>query len=178
MEDKTYAGIGSRRTPASILAIMTRLGSKLAKLGFTLQSGHAPGADKAFEAGCDAEDGDKDIFIPWEGFEGSKSILYPPRECAHELARRYYPRWNGSSQGVRKLMARNSHQVMGWDLNSPVKFVIYWAVHKRTTLGKLYKIPDGGTGQAIRIADAYSIPFYCLGTEACDDFLQSLKITL
>ena len=48
-------------------------------------------------------------------------------------------------------MARNTYQVLGLDLMSPVDFVICW-----TPLGR----DDGGTGQAIRIANAHNIPVY------------------
>lgn len=71
-----YAGIGSRETPKSILEFFEYLGELLAKKGFTLRSGAAKGADSAFEKGCDRVSGLKEIFLPWRGFEGSKSDKY------------------------------------------------------------------------------------------------------
>lgn len=47
-----YTGIGSRETPAEILEIFEHLGAWFAKKGYTLRSGHADGADAAFENGC------------------------------------------------------------------------------------------------------------------------------
>jgi predicted Rossmann fold nucleotide-binding protein DprA/Smf involved in DNA uptake len=59
-----YAGIGSRRTPVTILKQFTKLGMLLGKAGYTLRSGHAPGADISFENGCDQVKGKKEIYIP------------------------------------------------------------------------------------------------------------------
>ena len=50
---KTYAGIGSRKTPNSILEEMTTLAKLLSNMGYTLNSGGAVGADTAFEQGAD-----------------------------------------------------------------------------------------------------------------------------
>lgn len=58
------------------------------------------------------------------------------------------------SGGARRLQARNSHQILGWDLNSHSDFVICW-----TKGGK----GNGGTGQAIRIAKDYNIPVFDCG---------------
>ena len=45
----TYAGIGSRETPAEIQAQMNEVAKELEAAGYTLRSGNAEGADKAFE---------------------------------------------------------------------------------------------------------------------------------
>ena len=47
---KVYTGIGSRETPGLILALMGRISARMDRLGFTLRSGGADGADAAFEA--------------------------------------------------------------------------------------------------------------------------------
>ena len=49
---KTYAGIGSRRTPPEILRLMERMALILSGAGYTLNSGGAKGADSAFENGA------------------------------------------------------------------------------------------------------------------------------
>ena len=46
-----YTGIGARRTPPEVLALMTRAAFALLKRGYVLRSGHAIGADSAFERG-------------------------------------------------------------------------------------------------------------------------------
>ncbi len=146
---KTYAGIGSRETPDDVCALMTSIATHLRKDGFTLRSGHASGADSAFEAGAGPE---AEIWLPWRGFNGSKSPLLPI-PAAFAMAEEYHPNWKAMNLGGRSLHARNCHQVMGRDLVSPVEFVICWTYDGGAS---------GGTGQALRIAEAHNIPVYNL----------------
>lgn len=146
-----YAGIGSRETPADVLATMTEIARRLRARGFVLRSGGARGADQAFAAGAGE---DAEIFLPWPGFEGQQSRFCPPTTAAYELAGQHHPAWAQLSDGARRLQARNSHQVLGWGLDDPVEFVVCW-----TPDGK----GAGGTGQAIRIAAATGIPVFDLG---------------
>lgn len=149
-----YAGIGSRETPELILDIFKNVAIYLGNKGFVLRSGGANGADKAFEDGCDGVKGHKEIYLPWSGFEGSNSNLIVKDEMAFEIAKQYHPYWHNLSQGARKLQARNSHQVLGKDLNTPSAFIICWTKNGSSS---------GGTGQAIRIAKHYNIPVFDAG---------------
>lgn len=159
-----YAGIGSRKVPKEIFIYFIRLGSYLARKNFILRSGHAEGSDQAFEQGCDKSKGHKEIFIPWKNFEDSNSTFIVNNPKAFEIAKKFHPTWNALSQGAQKLQARNSHQVLGWDLNNYSKFIICWT---RNGEG------GGGTGQAIRIANAYNIPIFDAGTYNNLDTIKS-----
>lgn len=143
MNKLTYAGIGSRETPGSVLKLFECLGSLASSYGFTLRSGHADGADKAFESGCDLVHGSKEIYLPWKGFNGSDSPLYNISDEATQLASKYHPVWHKLSPAPRKLMARNVYQILGESLNDPVSLVICY-----TPNGFM----SGGTSQALRIA--------------------------
>lgn len=151
---KSYAGIGSRETPHDILSIFVSIGGFLAKRGYTLRSGAAKGADQAFELGCDLFLGKKEIYLPWAGFEDSASSLIVKDPLAFQIAEEYHPSWKTLSQTAQKLLARNTHQILGWDLRSPCNFVVCW-----TKGGK----GGGGTGQAIRIAVDKGIPIFDAG---------------
>ena len=150
-----YAGIGSRETPINIIHLFKKVAYYLSVKEYILRSGGAKGADKAFEIGCDNHNGKKEIYLPWKGFEGSDSNLIVRDVKAFEIAEKFHPYWHNLSDGARKLQARNSHQVLGLDLNTPVNFLICW-----TKNGK----GQGGTGQAIRIAKAYDIPIFDAGS--------------
>ena len=67
---------------------------------------------------------------------------------AFEIAENFHPNWGRLSQGAQKLQARNSHQVLGQNLETPSSFIVCW-----TEGGK----GSGGTGQAIRIAKHHGI---------------------
>jgi len=150
----TYAGIGSRETPHDIQYVMYRIAQKLAAKGWVLRSGGADGADKAFEQGCDKVSGEKEIYLPWKGFNSNKSPLYDISEEAFEMASKHHPSWGNCSQGGKRLHARNCYQVLGKDLKTPVSFILCY------TVGGSGK---GGTGQAIRIAKKHNIPIFDFG---------------
>jgi len=161
-----YAGIGSRETPKEIIELFESLGTYFAKKGLILRSGGADGSDKAFENGCDKVNGEKEIYLPWSGFNGSDSKLIVSNPKAFEIAEKYHPYWFNLKQGAQKLQARNSHQVLGKDLETLSAFVICW-----TKKGK----GSGGTGQAIRIAKAYNIPVFDMGKHTD---IQEIKVEL
>ena len=165
-EVKTYTGVGSRRAPPEILKLMYWAAKRLAAEGWTLRSGAAAGSDEAFEAGaldnlpCPHER--VEIFLPWEEFRGRVS----PRECpptaaAFSLAERYHPAWERLTPSARALMARNSHQVLGADLQSPCAFVLCWTPDGAKASQETSR-DTGGTGQAIRIASSRRIPVFNL----------------
>jgi hypothetical protein len=151
---KSYAGIGSRSTPNEILELFVKIGKFLAERGYVLRSGGANGSDQSFETGCNRGSGLKEIYLPWSGFEGSSSTLIVKDQKAYEIAKAHHPYWDNLSQGARKLQARNSHQVLGKDLESPCNFIICW-----TKKGK----GEGGTGQALRIAESNDVPIFDAG---------------
>ena len=62
-----YAGIGARSTPATNCNLIEAIAETLATRGMTLRSGAAPGADMAFECGCDWANGKKRDLPSLEG---------------------------------------------------------------------------------------------------------------
>ena len=157
---KYYAGIGSRQTPKPILDLMTTIAERLADDGWTLRSGHADGADRAFEIGAGP---DAEIYLPWPTFNAHWQILgqrfIAPTQAAINLAGQIHPAWHRCSRSAKLLHARNSHQVLGQDLDSPVRFVVCW-----TPLDAEGQ-PTGGTAQAIRLANVRGIPVFNLALE-------------
>ncbi len=153
-----YAGIGSRMTPPNVLRLMQNLGKTLAHLEFTLRSGGSPGADLAFESGCDEARGRKEIFLPWKGFGRNTSPLYLPSPEAFALAETIHPAWRRCSPAAKKLHARNCHQILGADLGHPVSFVFFWAPEEEG-------IVQGGTATAVNLARSRSIPVFNLWKE-------------
>jgi hypothetical protein len=164
-----YAGIGSRQTPADVLGLMKQAAAYLESLGYTLTSGGAQGADLAFESGVKQQ---KEIYLP------TGTVTDNAIKVAHEI----HPNLAGAmaasknkkikekiQQGatqveaeaageqsalfVEKLMARNTYQIFGQDLNNPVDFVLFWAEEVPGSIR-----PKGGTGQAVEMARRKGIP--------------------
>jgi len=152
-----YTGIGSRQTPDDYMKYFEELGYYLARVGLTLRSGGAEGADTAFETGCIKALGKKEIFLPWPGFNGNRSLLDSPSNEAFDIASKYHPYWIGMKKTVQRLHARNSHQVLGTYLDSPSLFILCWTNPNK-----------GGTTQALRIARDRGIPIYNYYSEVHD----------
>lgn len=165
----TYAGIGSRSTPDAVLGRMARLATRLAKRGFRLRSGAAAGADSAFaSSGVLA-----DIFLPWPRFRGHPSPLSTPTPEAFAVAALVHPAWHSLSPVAQKLMARNSHQVLGRYLRQPADFVVCWTEDGCESLAERGR-STGGTGQAIDLADRFGIPVFNLAREDAVERLAAL----
>lgn len=171
---KYYAGIGARETPRDVCLYMTAIAKRLASLGYTCNSGGAEGADSAFERGAVVN---RQIFLPWDGFNrkyvlamnklhGEGSYIVPPFN--KELVRKYHPKPSLLTGSGWKFMSRNSYQVLGLDLNTPVDFVLCWTKDGKAT---------GGTGQALRIAQDRSIPIFNL-YHGYTDFANFMKMSL
>lgn len=158
---KIYAGIGSRNTPELVIKRMKLLGKILCAKGFTLRSGGAEGADKAFEAEVYEN---KEIYLPWEKFNNNESKLFDITNDALDLAKKFHPNWNSLKETGKLYMARNCYQVLGKKLNEPVDFIICY-----TEDGK----EIGGTSQAIRIAKYYDIPVFNIWNN--ENYLYLLK---
>lgn len=159
-----YTGIGSRETPDNVCESMTLLARHLDLLGFTLRSGGASGADAAFELGAT----NKEIFLPWRGFNNNPSDLCEPSDAAIALSKKLFHHFPGASNATRRLIARNMHQVFGPNIQqSPIsEFIVCW------TQDGLVK---GGTAYAIKAAKHFRIPVYNLALDV-DRIELAIKI--
>ena len=157
MTTLTYAGIGSRETPASTLADMETMAGWLARTGWHLSSGGADGADSAFAGGAPA--GQRTVWLPWRGYNGHRGadcrvLSAAAMAACMEIAAPLHPAWERCSPAVRKLHARNVAILLGERLDRPVDAVVCWSERGE---------PVGGTGMGIRIAEARGIPVLNLG---------------
>lgn len=171
-----YAGIGSRETPEHICELMTNIARELSDMGLILRSGHADKADLAFEYGAN---GKAEIYLPWRSFNSDAplkgtAIVGAYNIQSEDLAMKYHPAWQKCSDGAKRLHNRNVYQILGPGLGHHLvetisKFVVCW-----TKDGKA----SGGTGQALRIAEAYNIPIFNLYNEndlpRLGEYLQEL----
>jgi hypothetical protein len=152
-----YTGVGARETPPEYLHVMRELARWLRSSGWTLRSGHARGADQAFESGAN---GKAEVYLPWSGFESVAPIMgepiFPPSVRALDIAEELHPAWHHLSYGGKLLQARNTHEVLGryCQPEDASSFLVCW-----TRDGKGH----GGTGQAIRVARKYRVPVFDLG---------------
>ena len=157
-----YAGIGARQTPPRILEQMTELASDLADRGWHLHSGGAAGADTAFASG--ARQHERTLFLPWPAFNG---LSGPDCHVARDdvtarhmaIAAALHPAWDRCDARARQFHARNVGILLGPQGNAAVDAAVCWTPGGETV---------GGTGMAIRIAQAHRIPVINLATTTID----------
>lgn len=150
---KKYTGIGSRETPDDILLFMNKIAHVLYKNDYILRSGGSDGADKAFEKPVKYNSKNKEIYLPWEGFNKNDSPLFNVSESAFKIASRFHPYWNSLKYTSKLLIGRNVYQILGFNLNEPSDFVICWTKNGEEV---------GGTGTTIKIAKEYNVPVFNL----------------
>ncbi len=149
-----YTGIGARKTPWGVQLVMTRAAIKFNELGWTLRSGAADGADTAFEKGA----GDnKEIYLPWPGFNKREEGYSEVGADALAIAESVHPAWAYLRSPVRRLHGRNAYQILGPELNSPSAGLICWTEDGAYSEEMCSK-STGGTGTGIKIASRHDIP--------------------
>jgi hypothetical protein len=170
-----YTGVGSRRTPAYVLAWMRAIAALAAVHRIGLRTGGAPGADNAFLAGACAEDRvpcrpPAVVYRPWDSFNQEELRRIPGAHLARyltigddfqagEVAQKAHPVWTSLSPAERKLHRRNVHAVLGDPSHpDPSICVVCWTPDGA---GMSCTTPitakTGGTGQALRVAKLYKI---------------------
>jgi len=136
----TYAGIGSRETPKEVLDQMREVAMELSYKGYILNTGDAKGPDKAFSSVSPSNK--TNIFTTKDSTDTTRAI-----------AKEIHPNPSALSEYSLDLMARNTNQVFGENLDTPVDFVLYYAKPSNNPIR-----PQGGTGQAVEMANRKGIP--------------------
>jgi hypothetical protein len=152
--NKFYAGVGSRETPPEVCAFMKRIAQRLDVNGFTLRSGGAVGADRAFESGSSRENC---LSYRKEHARGDSE--------ADRIFRAHHPyEHRMTNEDTILLHRRNVYQILGRDFETPSAFVLCWtkmgSETEKQVRDKGWK--DGGTGLAIAIASSYGVPVFNL----------------
>lgn len=92
----------------------------------------------------------------------NKDLIAETERIASEV----HPAWDKCNEWARGMHSRNCHQILGYDLKSPVDAVICWT-------------PDGavvgGTATALKLSMKYNIPVFNLGVKDKESVLQSIK---
>ena len=156
---------------------------RLAQLGVTFTSGLCEiGMDgiaqKAYSKAVDlglAKESQFEVYVA-DQYNIRRSTL-PRRHLAtvrnkdlisetERIASEVHPAWDRCNDWARGMHSRNCHQILGYDLQSPVDAVICWT-------------PDGavvgGTATAIRIAMKYDIRVFNLGVLDKESVLNDIK---
>lgn len=157
-----FAGIGARKhkIPAEKIGKLSgtakRCSIRLTELGFDFRSGAATGMDTFFESGAGEN---KEIYLPYPGFNHHPSHLDSPSAEAFRVAEHFHPAWARLKEIDKKMMARNCHQILGKDLRTYSDFVVCWTADGAETSEERTR-DTGGTGMAIALASTFRIPVF------------------
>lgn len=92
----------------------------------------------------------------------NKDLISETERIASEV----HPAWDRCNEWARGMHSRNCHQILGYDLQSPVDAVICWT-------------PDGavvgGTATALKLSMKYDIPVFNLGVPDKESVLNDIK---
>lgn len=156
MSDNKYITlIGSRNAPDHILSVAEEIGYQLSQRGWIGRSGGAAGMDSAFMHKFNPEQ--SVIYRPDnKQFSGRcvdiHSLPYDIIDQCVSMAESIIPWYEYLDCGSRMLHARNALQVLGDDLKTPSRVVLYWANETKTGF------VSGGTRTAVVIARKHGIP--------------------
>ena len=156
---------------------------RLAQLGVTFTSGLCElGMDgiaqKAYSKAVDlglAKESQFEVYVA-DQYNIRKSTL-PRKHLAivrnkdlisetERIASEVHPAWDRCNEWARGMHSRNCHQILGYDLQSPVDAVICWTPNGAVV---------GGTATAIRISMKYDIPVFNLGVPDKEYVLNDIK---
>lgn len=134
-------------------------------LKIILRSGGAEGADSIAEHSFS---GEKQIILPWKGFNGEHigEIIYSDDKEASDLVNQTHPAPEKLSQGARKCLERDIWQILGPPDEKPRRktdVVICWKEPNRT----------GGTAFTTEIAEKFGVPVFNV---AENDELEMLRV--
>ena len=160
---KLYCGIGPRKTPPTVLAIMAEIASQLASAHWTLRSGHGAGADQAFGAGV-SDSSQKHIYLPFAGYNNagpySHFRLVNDNDRIRRIAAMHHTKYETMRPAYQRLMDRNVNIILGDDGDLPPEMVIYWQSEEGA------EDYFGGTNHSIRIAKTFGIPTFNIRLDA------------
>lgn len=178
---------------------------RLARVGFTLRSGKAGGADEAFQVGMqkyyESLDNVKqeayrtrlaEIYIPWDGFAIDNDKLwdfwdYPLSYLDHlmpnqkmvrdSIVEEIHPNFEAlkKKRGAFALHSRNVHQVLGANILDPRPSKFCLYYANEDKNGN----PKGGTATAVNLSKKYGVRTLNLNTPerlaVLEKFLKSLE---
>ena len=92
----------------------------------------------------------------------NKDLISETERIASEV----HPAWDRCNEWARGMHSRNCHQILGYDLQSPVDAVICWTPNGAVV---------GGTRTALKLAMKAGIPIFNLGVSDKKSVLNDIK---
>ena len=143
MKRKYYAGIGDKKLPPQLPQIIQKVAKGMHGDGYCLRNNGMDGAEREFMRGVS----DKQLILPWDGFNGLKSQYNEAPEAATQVAYNHVNLFGDMSHSKQKIMLAKIQTILGVDCKTPVNIVVCYS------FDELY----GESAQMISLAKAYQI---------------------
>lgn len=190
-KNEYFALVGSREGHREEdLKLIKEAGRLITEAGFGISSGDAIGTDRTFHEGCMESNNYHNLnhriyVVDFNGNRGNRASYYghfidasklEMRDEAIKVAQSVVPHFNYIKPYAQDLQTRNVYQVLGSDLQTPVKALIYWAPPKGNLDDEVVK---GGTNTALQVAKLHNIPYRLnLAVGTSGENLNTLRIIL
>lgn len=165
-----WSGIGNRQATPQAVSDLTYIAKRLAENGLELRSGGRGDCDCACQAGAN---GKSEIYYPRHKPQYQYGL--PTLDEAYPIARQYHGCWDFLPEKYRNYFARNVHIILGKVLSEPSEFVVCW------TRDGVYSPENrtqrtGGTGHAIAVAAANSIPVFNINNKIHREYVMDFLV--
>lgn len=175
---KSIAVMGSKEHPAEILRLAQEVAEYLKSVsGFKIiiRTGGNDGIEKVIADSL----GNKEVFLPWKGFNNNRESKYTkPSPGCEDVIRKIILTFDNIKEGAKPIFLRIAHVILGKDLNARAECLITYSPDGAETKEKVNS-KTGYASSSILLANAAKIPVFNLHNpdafERIKDFISSLK---
>lgn len=180
MNSGYYTGIGSRDTPLDVRRLMTEIAMHMQGWGYTVRTGVASAADRAFETGAGSM---KEVYVPWDGWNEQRGIS-SVTPASLTLARQVWEhrrktawdgliletahvaeKWEEIHPATQMLLAKTMCMILGRNLDRPSDTLICWSPSCRVI---------GISAHPIVLATISNIPVFNLADPETEDVIRAM----
>ena len=179
MSNRVITGIGSRNTPTNVLLAMEQIGAWCKKNKIYVRSGHADGADYAFEKGAQEY---TLVYLPWNTFNSQLPILgkhieFPSEDLrllsfCKQIVNDCHPAADKLTNIHWKFMIRNVLQLSGYQQTHYSSAVVLYADVRDDIFGK--EQVQGGSNLVFQFARKRGIPIFNFASVPADTPLYAM----
>lgn len=170
-----YTGVGSRKMIGHYSYKARDVARTLSDNCYTLITGDCPeGGDAVFWEYGDSYSRARFGPVGRYSYQDDVKVIEkdnPAYNVAYRIAEYTHPAWRWLPDWMKELHTRNVFQVLGSRAAEPTEFMVCWTPDGAERGSETSK-KTGGTGTAIRIADAFGVPVFNLQRE---DAIQRLE---
>lgn len=168
---KPFALAFNQDIPESITPVLEAMVNKLNELGYTARLGGNLNLEELIEQKMER----KEVHLPWRDFNKKESKLTFNTKPSFILAKQFSPVYDRLPDAVKAMLARNVRLILGYNLKSPLLFLITWS-RDGVESAKHRTAQTGNVGHVIAMADMLRVPIFNISrSDSIDRLKQYLQ---